>query len=120
VNRDRTLLIRPAAVRVRVNVGDVLLADSNDALLLDEPGHVRRYYLPRQDVRMDLLQPSAAETTCPLKGVASYWSYEGHDATIDDVAWSYEHPIPAAEAIANFVSFYPDRVEMNVEGDRLP
>ena len=92
----------------------VAIAATHHPRLLDETGLPTRYYLPREDVRMDLLKPTTFHTQCPFKGTASYWSLELDGTTHDGIAWSYEDPIEAAAEIAGMLCFYPDRVEMTV------
>ena len=84
---------RPCPGRVRVVHDGVLLAESDRALELRETGAPTRLYLPREDVRMDLLAPSATTSHCPFKGDAVYFSAPGGA----DAFWSYAAP-PAAEA----------------------
>ena len=67
------------------------------------------FYVPRGDVHMERLAPSATTSHCPFKGDASYFSVPGGPA---DVAWSYETPLPAAAAIAGHLAFYPDKAEI--------
>jgi uncharacterized protein (DUF427 family) len=97
-------------------VGDETVADSHRPVVLEERGNPTRYYLPREDVRTDLLRPTERHTTCPLKGQASYWSLDVAGTVHDNVVWSYETPIPEAEAITGLLCFYNDRVELRVEG----
>lgn len=97
---------------VEVMIGAELLAKTDRAVLLRETGLPVRYYVPREDVRMGLLQATETTTTCPYKGAASYWSADLDGAAHLEVAWSYEDPIPAVEEIAGLLSFYPDRVEL--------
>jgi uncharacterized protein (DUF427 family) len=92
-----------------------VLADSRRPVLLRETGLPVRYYLPREDVRMELLRPSEHRTRCPFKGRASYWSALVDGRTLTDVVWCYEEPIPEAEPIRGMLSFYPDKVEVTVE-----
>jgi uncharacterized protein (DUF427 family) len=115
-----TITINPAQAHVVVTLGGEKLAESDRPVLLDETGLPTRYYLPRQDVRMDLLQPTDTATTCPFKGQASYWSAQAGGETHRDLVWSYETPIPQAEGITGLMSFYPDRVELTVNGERQP
>ncbi len=68
---------------------------------------------------MDRLTPTTFESTCPFKGDASYWSFTSGEQTHDGVVWSYEEPIPSAQDIAQLMSFYPDRVEITVDGEPL-
>jgi uncharacterized protein (DUF427 family) len=109
--------ITPRDGRVEVKIGSTLLADSSRALVLAETGLVDRYYLPREDVRMDLLEPTDSATTCPFKGQASYWSATVDGATQRDLAWSYERPIPEVEEIAGYLCFYNERVELRLDGE---
>jgi uncharacterized protein (DUF427 family) len=89
--------------------GDVL-AESYRARLLFETGISPRAYLPREDVREDLLTRTETETVCPYKGIASYWSA----GDLEDIAWSYRNPIPEAGAIEGLVSFMGDGVEVEI------
>jgi uncharacterized protein (DUF427 family) len=114
-----TITTRAARVHVEVRLDGQKLADSDRPVLLDETGLPTRYYLPREDVRMDLLRPTSSQTTCPFKGQASYWSAEVGGEIHDDLVWSYESPIPQAELIAGLMSFYPDRVTLTVGGEGL-
>lgn len=108
------ITIRTSDEHVEVSLGGETLAKTDRPLLLDETGLPTRYYLPREDVRMELLERTEHKSTCPYKGEASYWSVEVAGARHQDVVWSYEDPIPAAAQIAGFLSFYPDRVELTV------
>ncbi|HEY8527447.1 MAG TPA: DUF427 domain-containing protein [Acidimicrobiales bacterium] len=103
--------------RVVVRVGDLVLADSTHAHALFETGLPTRWYLPKVDVRMDLLVPSPTLTQCPYKGQASYYSLRAGDIAIDDVAWYYPTPLPESQKIAGMVSFFADRVTVEVEGE---
>ena len=114
-----TVTITPSDAHVEVRLAGRLLASSGRARRLDETGLPARYYLPKDDVRMDLLRSTTFHTTCPFKGEASYWSVDVDGATHDGVAWAYETPIPAAAGIGGYVSFYPDRAEVTVDGEQL-
>ena len=100
---------------VVVSADGQVLAETRRPVLVRETGYPVRYYVPRDDVRMELLEPSAHTTRCPFKGRASYWSARLDGRTLADVAWSYEEPIAAAEALHGLLAFYDDRVEVTVE-----
>ncbi|MDH4171401.1 MAG: DUF427 domain-containing protein [Acidimicrobiia bacterium] len=102
---------------VRVRLDDVIVADSTRPTVLYETGLPPRYYLPKGDVRMDLLTPSDRSTACPYKGWASYWSVAIGEAVHEDVAWSYRTPLPESAGIAGLVCFYDERVEIEVDGE---
>jgi uncharacterized protein (DUF427 family) len=112
------IVITPTDVHVEVTVNGHRLAESDRPVILEETGLPARYYFPREDVRTDLLRPSSRVTTCPFKGQASYWSIEIGDERHDDLVWSYETPIPAAEQIADLMCFYNERVDLVINGER--
>ncbi len=103
------ITIVPADVHVEVRLGGETLAKSDRAVRLEETGLPARYYIPRDDVRTELLRPSAHTTTCPFKGEASYWSVQVGDDVHENVVWSYEAPIPDAGGIADLMCFYRRR-----------
>jgi uncharacterized protein (DUF427 family) len=103
------ITITPTGRHIEVSVGGEKLASSDRALLLEETGSPDRYYLPRDDVRTDLLRPTSTKSTCPFKGEASYWSVEAGGEVHDDLVWSYETPISAAAQIAGLLCFWTER-----------
>jgi uncharacterized protein (DUF427 family) len=109
-----TITIIPANRHIEVRVGGQKLAESGRAKRLDETGLRARYYIPREDVRTDLLRPTARKTTCPFKGQASYWSALVGGELHKNLVWSYETPIPAAGQIAGLMCFYNKRVELTI------
>lgn len=97
---------------VRVEHDGAVLAESARAIALEETGIATRYYLPREDVRTDLLELSATRTHCPFKGDATYFSAAG----VADAFWVYEAPDKAdAEPIAGMLAPWPGRVEIVVD-----
>ena len=98
--------------RVVVRSGDVVVADTERPLVVDEQDHGLVVYVPRDDVRMDRLEPSDTVTYCPFKGRASHWRLVGGDDA--DVAWSYEEPYPEVARIAGYVAFYQDRITVEI------
>jgi uncharacterized protein (DUF427 family) len=105
--------VEPVPERVRVVVDGAVIADSTRAQRVLETAGAPVYYVPRDDVRMDLLVPSDRTSRCEWKGSASYWSSAGQR----DVAWSYEQPLPGFESIAGHLAFYASRVDEAWVGD---
>ena len=101
---------------VRVEIGGLVVADTRRPVLLFETGLPTRYYIPKQDVRMDLFEPTSSASRCPYKGVARYWSGPVGDQMIKDIVWSYPAPIPECPKIENLLSFYNERVDLYVDG----
>ena len=110
--------ILPSSRPVRVEVDGVVIAETTSAMLLFETGLPTRYYVPKTHVRMDLLRPTRTESHCPYKGQAAYWSVavEGHER--EDAAWSYPTPLPESERVAGLICFYPEKVDLFVDGAR--
>jgi uncharacterized protein (DUF427 family) len=102
---------------VRVSVDGELVAESTRAVALYESGLPPRFYLPVEDVRMDLLAPSEKRTRCAYKGVASYWHVRAGDTLHEDIAWTYPEPERDGAAIRDLVCFFNERVDLEV-GDK--
>ncbi len=110
----------PSSRHVVVRHAGRVLADSVHPVLLFETGLPTRFYLPRDDVRLDALVPGSSKSHCPYKGFArDYWDLpagEGNDEPVVGIAWSYADPYPAVGAIANRVAFYDELVDVEVDG----
>jgi len=109
--------VRPSARRVRVTFNGTVLAETRRGMFLFETGHPTRYYIPQQDVRMELLTRSDRSTVCPYKGTASYWTVRVGERTVEDAVWAYLDPLPDCPRIAGYLCFYPEKVDrIEVEG----
>src|ERR687895_897566 len=104
---------------VRVSLDGVVLADTRQTFVLHETGLPPRWYIPPEDVRTELLEPSSLRTRCAYKGSASYWSARVGDRLVDDVVWSYPEPQHDAERVRDLLCFFNERVDLDVEGERL-
>lgn len=100
---------------VRVALDGETIAESNQAVALFESGLPPRFYLPAEDVRTELLEPSEKKTRCAYKGVASYWHAWVGDTLHEDLAWTYEEPDDDGRAIRGLVCFFNERVDLEVD-----
>jgi len=116
-NYPRPPKAEPTTKRIRVEFAGEVVADTNRAMRVLETSHPPVYYIPRADVREDLLIPSARRTFCEFKGRASYWSLRVGDELSAEAAWSYESPSPEYEAIRGHLAFYVSRVEACYVGE---
>ena len=107
--------VRQTSRHLVVRAGGRVVADTTSPLVLYESGFAPRWYVPRDDVNGEELAPEELRTFCPYKGIASYYEIDG----VDHAAWSYRSPIDDMPAIADLVSFEPDRVEVTLDGERL-
>jgi len=115
---------RPPAVvpsdrAVRVKHGGAVVAETRDALRVLETAGAPVWYLPRADVRMDLLRPVPEKSThCEWKGSASYFDVVVGNNVARNAAWTYERPLPGYEGIAGRIAFYAGRVDAaSVDGE---
>lgn len=115
---DHRVRIEPATDRIRVLLGDRVLADSRQALRVDETRHGRVWYLPLSDVAEDCLSATAHTSYCPFKGHARYWTIRVGGLELENAVWAYPEPFEECLALADHVAFYPDRVTLEVNGQR--
>ena len=104
------IAIRAAGGRVRVTFNGEIIAESRDALVLEEGKYPPVYYLPRKDVKMERLIRTSHTSHCPYKGDATYYSVS-NGRTARNAVWSYEQPIEQVQAIKDHLAFYPDKVD---------
>ena len=102
---------RPAGARVRVTFNGEVIADSLEAIVMEESGRAAVYYLPRRDVKMERLTRTTNWTYCPFKGGASYYTLSSGWRRAEDAAWSYEEPYDEMAAIKDRLAFYPGKVD---------
>jgi uncharacterized protein (DUF427 family) len=107
--------VRRSSRHVLLSLDGVRLAESHRPTLVFETMLPVRCYLPREDV-VAPLRPSHTRTECAYKGVASYWSPEVGGRVVPDLAWSYEDPLPDAAQVTGLVSFFDERVDLEVDG----
>jgi uncharacterized protein (DUF427 family) len=105
--------IIPSSRTVKVSLDGVTLAESSRPMAVFETNLPTRWYLPKEDV-VPAYEATTRSTACPYKGTASYWTVGGNE----NVAWSYESPIPVAAALQGLVAFYDEVVDVDIDGER--
>jgi uncharacterized protein (DUF427 family) len=107
--------VEPTGKHVAVRINGDVVADTDEALTLQEATYRAVLYIPLRDVVAERLRPSDTETYCPFKGEASYYHVVTESGeTVDDAIWTYREPYPAVAAIADHVAFYPDKADITV------
>ncbi len=80
---------------------DQIIAESNDTIVVEN-----NHYFPIESVKNEYLENTDTHTTCPWKGLASYYTLNVDGKKNQDAAWYYPQPKEAASHIANYVAFW--------------
>ncbi len=113
------LYLHDVPQRVRGVLAGETVVDTERAVLLHETGLLPQWYVPREDVRSELLTASDTRTHCPFKGDAEYWTVTVGDRAVPDAVWGYPDPVAAVPELAGLVAFYFDRLDAWYEEDEL-
>lgn len=108
---DHPITVEPTKARVVVKAGGRVVADSRNALTLQESTYPAVQYIPRADVDFSLLERTAHETYCPYKGDSNYYTLNAGDVKGENAVWTYEKPYDAVAPIKDHVAFYPNVVD---------
>ena len=108
---EHPITVTPSGKRVVVTVAGKVVADSRNALTLQEATYPAAYYVPLADVDQSLIEASETTSYCPYKGDASYYSIPAGGERSADAIWSYREPYDAVAPIKDHVAFYPGRVD---------
>lgn len=111
---DHRITTRRAGARVQVTFNGEVIADTHDAVRLDEAGYPAVYYVPRKDAKMERFTRTTHRTYCPFKGDASYFTLSAGGRSADNAVWSYETPYDEVSVIKDHLAFYPDKVGITV------
>jgi uncharacterized protein (DUF427 family) len=112
---DHKIVLEPSPVPVRVEFGGETVARSSRALRCLEGSYPPVVYIPRDDVRTDLIEKTDHSTYCPFKGHASYYTIRVGDRVSENAIWSYEDPYDQVAELKDCAAFYLDRVDALIE-----
>jgi uncharacterized protein (DUF427 family) len=105
---------------IRVEFGGEVIAETRRALRVLETSHPPVYYLPREDVRREVLQAETGATVCEYKGRAEYFSVQVKGKKVTRAAWHYPRPRPPYETLAGHIAFYAQAMDAcSVNGERV-
>lgn len=109
------ITVTPTGKHVIVRVNGEVVAESDNALTLQESTYPAVQYIPAADVVQTVLRDSDTQTYCPYKGDASYYHLvTGAGDTVEDAIWTYPSPYPAVAQIAGHVAFYRNKADITV------
>jgi uncharacterized protein (DUF427 family) len=105
--------------RISVRFAGEVIADTTRARRVLETSHPPVYYLPPDDVRLDLLVPAPGRSFCEFKGEASSVTIVTKSRRSERAGWLYENPTSAFCSIAGYLAFYASRVDEAKVGDEV-
>ncbi|OBK97058.1 hypothetical protein A5645_00785 [Mycobacterium asiaticum] len=108
---------RPTTRRLRVAIDGIPLVDTDDTVIVFETALAPRLYVAPKHVRTDLLRKTETSSYCNYKGVATYWAatIDQGGTVIEDIAWSYDEPLPESAAIRDYLSFDTEKVQVEAD-----
>jgi len=109
---DHPITLEPAKRRWRAYFNGHVIADTNDALILQEANYPPVIYFPRADVAMEYMSRTERQTHCPYKGDAAYYTILMDGEFAENAVWTYEQPFDGMDPIAERLAFYTDRVDV--------
>ena len=112
---DHEVALEEKTGRVRVEFAGKTIADSTRCRLVLESRCKPVVYFPREDVEMEVLEKVEDTTFCPFKGTASYYTIRVGDRAAESAVWSYEDPYDEVVDLANYLAFYPERIDALTE-----
>ena len=110
---DHPITVTPHDAHVVVTAGGKTIADTRNALALQESTYPAVLYVPRDDVDLALLERTDRTTYCPYKGDAAYYSIPALGDRGANSVWTYEAPYEAVSPIKDHLAFYADRVSID-------
>lgn len=111
--------VDPVSALIRVVLNDVELVHSTRTIRVLETSHPPTYYIPPDDIRLELLAPSERTSYCEWKGQAVYFDAVLRDVRVQDAAWSYPDPSPAFVSITDHIAFYPSKMTRCTVGEEI-
>lgn len=119
-NFPRPPRVEASPKQIQVIFNGVVVAETNRAKRVLETSHPPAYYIPPEDVRMDVLSQTSQASWCEWKGRAIYYSVTVQDRTAPNAAWSYPEPEERYAEIAGYLAFYASKMdECTVDGEQV-
>ena len=106
----------PCTATARVWHGDLLLAESDACLRVEETKHVDRLYFPEEHVHWQHFEANDHHSICPFKGEADYWSLTATEQPEENLVWTYRRPFDEVGGIEGYVAFYHEKVRIETRG----
>lgn len=116
----RPAVAEPTALHIEIVHRGRTVADSGRAVRVLETSHPPTYYLPPDDVAVELLRPARQQSWCEWKGQATYFDLVIDGAAVPAVAWAYPRPAPAFAILKDHLAFYAAPLDRcSVDGEAV-
>ena len=112
---DNGIVIEPFDGTVTVRFSDAIVASTERAKLVHEAGHEPAFYIPFEDIYMELFEKTNRVSKSPVKGTAGYWRVHAVGSSADDFMWAYETPDTPALALAGHATFDPGQARIDAD-----
>ncbi|MGI8632618.1 MAG: DUF427 domain-containing protein [Solirubrobacterales bacterium] len=109
--------VRPSSRHAEVRLAGAVIAASDSPTLVFETGLPPRVYLARTEVHGAELSAIETRSTCPYKGVASYFTVQAGETELADGAFTYPEPLDGAGRLRERVGLLGDGIETTLDGD---
>ncbi|MDW7730420.1 MAG: DUF427 domain-containing protein [Bacillota bacterium] len=112
--------VEPFGGLIEIKHGEYVLVNSSNSYRVLETSQPPVYYIPRADIKMELLLRTNRTSVCEFKGLAVYYDLVTSDEHLKNVAWSYENPKPGFESIKDHLAFYASKLDAcYVDGEEV-
>lgn len=115
----RPPVIAPDDRSVVIKHDGIAVAETSRSVRVLETASPPVFYIPMDDIIMNLLTESEGGSFCEWKGEAIYWSLQKDDFFIKNIGWSYPNPFKEFRMIKDYIAFYPSRIDCHVDGERV-
>jgi len=96
---------------IELVVAGKTIAQSRQAIILEEQGYQPVLYVPIRDINSSYLKSSEQSSHCPYKGDANYWHVQVKDQLLENVAWEYKEPYKEVNRIKDHIAFYLTKID---------
>ena len=111
--------LEPPNKHLKIIFGGEIIAETSRAFRVLETSHPPVFYFPPADVRMEFLTKAAGTSFCEWKGSAGYYDLQVGEKSVKNAAWFYPNPTRNFAEIANYIAFYPSKMDACYVNDEL-
>jgi len=106
--------------QIKVIFNGETIAETRGAYRVLETSHPPVYYIPQEDIKEGVLEPTSKTTFCEWKGIAKYFTVQVGEKSSGNAAWTYRDPTEDFRRIKDYVAFYPDKMDAcYVDGEEV-